>query len=93
MAIKSSLSRRALFPLSGGVAFSAIAPIASPEFDSFTHGVKVSLIYRWGKWCVAVPMEGPHWHPGMAPALEFIPLRDYLRQVELACEIPVDGDA
>jgi hypothetical protein len=103
MVDKTNLSRRTLFPLAGLASLGSIAPLAYPDIDPATWGLRVSLRYSYGKWVVAIPdfdemdidqsKQGKEWGlagwvpTGQPPLFKHVTLEDYLKQVEEICGI------
>lgn len=88
-------SRRDLFALGGLAALGGVAPVQGAELDVSTYGLRVSLVYRPEGWAIVVldydsMDDGPYytgWRPGFAPVFKYVPLADYLAQVEEICNI------
>lgn len=63
----------------------ALTRSARAEAPAADHdGLHVSISWRYGGWHVAVPARDANatWRPGMAIAIEWMPLTEFLASVE-----------
>jgi hypothetical protein len=88
-------TRRDLFALGGLAALGSIGPVEAADLDvRSSSALRISVVFEHGKWQVAVPdfesmaygdAHGWGWRPGMAMQYKWVPLEEYLAQVEEVC--------
>lgn len=78
------LSWRHIFPLAD---LAMVGPVSigearTPSTNLVLSGLNISLRYHGHGWEVMVPMQNQKWYPGYQLAIEWIPLTDFLSQIE-----------
>lgn len=82
-----TLTRRSLFPIAGAISLSAVTVGKAETPVADHHGLNVSLrLGSDGKWEVMVPARTDLWRPGFAYFVEWVPLMDFLNDVQTATQ-------